>query len=107
MRDIAPLPRRENEIARAIPRGDTQSYGQIALRHGDKALARAVGQALGRNPFAPVVPCHRVLAADGRPGGFSAHGGLHTKLRLLTLEGAFGGLQGDLFSLPGDAPAQR
>ncbi len=104
MRDIAPLPRRVYEIARAIPRGHTLSYGDIALRLGDKALARAVGQALGRNPFAPVVPCHRVLAADGRPGGFSAHGGLHTKLRLLAIEGACAGLQDDLFSVRSDAP---
>ncbi len=94
---IAPLPRRVYEITRAIPRGQTLSYGEIALRLGDKALARAVGQALGRNPFAPVVPCHRVLAADGRPGGFSAHGGVLTKLHLLAIEGACSGPQGDLF----------
>jgi len=97
MHDIEPLPRRVYEIARDIPRGRTLSYGDIALRLGDKALARAVGQALGHNPFAPVVPCHRVLAADGRPGGFSAHGGVRTKLRLLAIEGARAGQQPDLF----------
>ncbi|MEO7852400.1 MAG: methylated-DNA--[protein]-cysteine S-methyltransferase [Rubrivivax sp.] len=105
MRDIAPLPRRVYEIARAIPRGQTLSYGEIAQRLGDKALARAVGQALGRNPFAPVVPCHRVLAANGQPGGFSAHGGVHTKLRMLAIEGACSGPQGDLFSVPQDEPS--
>jgi methylated-DNA-[protein]-cysteine S-methyltransferase len=76
------------EIARTIPPGDTLTYGEIAARLGDPGTARAVGQALGSNPFPIVVPCHRVLAAGGRLGGFSAHGGTATKLRLLTLERA-------------------
>lgn len=74
------------EIARAIPPGETVSYGEIATRLGDPGAARAVGQAMGRNPFAPVVPCHRVLAAGGKIGGFSAPGGRSTKQRLLAVE---------------------
>jgi methylated-DNA-[protein]-cysteine S-methyltransferase len=54
-----------------------------------------VGQALGRNPFPIVVPCHRVLAAAGRPGGFSAYGGVATKRRLLEIEGAPGNAEFD------------
>ena len=74
--------------ARAIPPGQTRTYGDIAQELGDPGLARAVGQAMGHNPFAPVVPCHRVLAAGLKPGGFSASGGALTKLRMLAIEGA-------------------
>jgi methylated-DNA-[protein]-cysteine S-methyltransferase len=80
--------RRVYEVARTIPPGSTLSYGEIATRLGDPGSARAVGQALGRNPFVLVVPCHRVLAARGKTGGFSAHGGTATKLTLLAIEGA-------------------
>jgi methylated-DNA-[protein]-cysteine S-methyltransferase len=76
------------EIARAIPPGETLTYGEIATRLGDRLLARDVGAALGQNPWPIVVPCHRVTAAGGKPGGFSARGGVNTKLKLLTLEGA-------------------
>ena len=55
---------------------------------GEPGAARAVGQALGANPFAPIVPCHRILAARGASGGFSAEGGARTKLRMLEIEGA-------------------
>ena len=58
------------------------------MRLGKPGAARAVGQALGRNPFPIIVPCHRVLAAGGRMGGFSANGGVATKLKLLAIEGA-------------------
>ncbi len=78
--------RRVYEVARAIPVGATASYGEIAERMGAPGAARAVGQALGRNPFAIVVPCHRVLAAGAKVGGFSATGGVVTKLRLLSIE---------------------
>ncbi|VTU27940.1 Methylated-DNA--protein-cysteine methyltransferase, constitutive [Variovorax sp. PBL-H6] len=80
--------RRVYDIARRIAPGSTRSYGEIAAELGDRQLSRAVGQALGHNPFAPVVPCHRVLAAGGKPGGFSAHGGAVAKLRMLMIEGA-------------------
>ncbi|ABD08927.1 methylated-DNA--protein-cysteine methyltransferase [Rhodopseudomonas palustris HaA2] len=75
-------------IARTIPPGHTLSYGDIAKRLGGVELAREVGQALGRNPVPVIVPCHRVLAAGGKPGGFSANGGVATKLKLLSIEGA-------------------
>lgn len=87
--DMAAVPefhRRVYEAARAIPPGATLSYGQLAIRLGAPGSARAVGQALGRNPFALIVPCHRVLAASGKLGGFSANGGITTKLRLLAIE---------------------
>lgn len=85
---ISDFHRRVYAIARRIPPGRTRTYGEIAEELGDKGLARAVGQALGLNPFAPVVPCHRVLAAGGKWGGFSAHGGAASKLRMLAIEGA-------------------
>lgn len=73
--------------AMALAPGQTTTYGAMARQLGDHGAARAVGQALGANPFAPIVPCHRILAAGGRSGGFSAHGGAQTKLKLLELEG--------------------
>ncbi len=76
------------EVASAIPPGETLTYGEIATRLGDRLLARDVGQALGQNPWPIVVPCHRVTAAGGKLGGFSAPGGQSTKLKLLTIEGA-------------------
>lgn len=75
-------------VTRAIPPGQTMTYGEAAERLGDKALARAVGQALGENPVPIIMPCHRVLAANGKSGGFSASGGVVTKLKLLTIEKA-------------------
>src|SRR6185369_7667787 len=75
-------------IARAIPPGQTMTYGEIAERLGDKTLARVVGQAMGENPTPIVMPCHRVLAAGGKSGGFSAAGVVVTKLKLLSIEGA-------------------
>lgn len=88
MAGVAPFSRRVYEAARRIAPGQTLSYGQLATLLGESGAARAVGQALGHNPFAPIVPCHRVLAAGKRPGGFSAGGGVATKLRMLQLEGA-------------------
>jgi methylated-DNA-[protein]-cysteine S-methyltransferase len=85
---VEPFERRVYEVARSIPPGQTLTYGQIAARLGDPRLARDVGQALGRNPFPIVVPCHRVLAAGGKLGGFSAPGGVATKQRLLDIEQA-------------------
>jgi methylated-DNA-[protein]-cysteine S-methyltransferase len=76
------------EIARAIPPGETLTYGEIAVKLGDRLLARDVGAALGKNPWPIVVPCHRVTAAGGKLGGFSARGGVNTKARLLAIEGA-------------------
>jgi methylated-DNA-[protein]-cysteine S-methyltransferase len=80
-------------LARQIPFGKTSTYGDIARQLGDVHLARDVGQALSRNPFPIVVPCHRVIAANGRLGGFSAVGGVTTKQRLLAAEQASGNWQ--------------
>ena len=88
MRGVPAFHRRVYEVARSIPPGSTLSYGEIAARLGAPHAARAVGQALGKNPFPIVVPCHRVVAAGGKPGGFSADGGVATKLRLLGIERA-------------------
>jgi methylated-DNA-[protein]-cysteine S-methyltransferase len=96
-------------VARTIPPGTTLSYGDIATRLGDRAAAREVGEAMGQNPFPLIVPCHRVLAAGGKVGGFSAAGGVTTKLRLLNIEGAQIGESPTLFeSLPlGVRPQSR
>jgi methylated-DNA-[protein]-cysteine S-methyltransferase len=88
------------EEARAIPLGETVTYGTLAARLGDQAQARAVGQALGRNPWPIVVPCHRITAADGRTGGFSAPGGAATKLKILEIEGALDADRLPLFAHP-------
>jgi methylated-DNA-[protein]-cysteine S-methyltransferase len=85
---VPPFDRRVYEVARTIPAGATLAYGDIAARLGAPGEARAVGHALGQNPFPLVVPCHRVLAAGGKVGGFSANGGIATKLRLLSIERA-------------------
>ena len=76
------------DIARTIAPGDTLTYGDIATRLGDKLLSRSVGQTLGQNPLPIVIPCHRVLAANGKTGGFSANGGVTTKFRMLAIERA-------------------
>ncbi len=98
--DLARVPEfhaRVYEVARAIPAGETLTYGEVAERLGDKLLARAVGEALGKNPWPILVPCHRVTAAGGKLGGFSARGGAMTKLKLLDIEGAKAAGQKDLF----------
>ncbi|MDH7796851.1 MULTISPECIES: methylated-DNA--[protein]-cysteine S-methyltransferase [unclassified Beijerinckia] len=87
---VPELNRAVYDIARAIPPGETRSYGDIAKQIGnDPLLAQAVGQALGRNPVTIIVPCHRVLAAGGKVGGFSAFGSIHTKRKLLAIESVF------------------
>jgi methylated-DNA-[protein]-cysteine S-methyltransferase len=94
-RDIAvdldpsgPFARQVYETVRRIPPGRTRSYGELAAEMNRPASARAVGQALGRNSIPLLIPCHRVLARGGKPGGFSAHGGVETKAKLLEIEGA-------------------
>ena len=88
LRDTPPFHRAVYAIARAIPPGKTLTYGAVAARLGEPGAARAVGQALGRNPVAIIIPCHRVGAAGGAFGGFSARGGAATKRRILAIEGA-------------------
>lgn len=73
---------------RAIPAGETRTYGEIAEQVGDKLLAQKVGQAMGQNPLPIIVPCHRVMGANGKLTGFSAQGGVETKLKMLAIERA-------------------
>ena len=100
--NVPPFERRVYAVARGIGPGATLTYGEIAALVDEPAAARAVGQALGNNPFAIIVPCHRVLAAGGRIGGFSAGGGAATKRRILAIERARVGDAPDLFA---DEPA--
>jgi len=89
--DMAGVPdfhRKVYAVARAILPGETLTYGEVAKRIGEPGASQAVGQALGKNPFPIIIPCHRVLAAGGKTGGFSANGGVETKFRLLTIERA-------------------
>jgi methylated-DNA-[protein]-cysteine S-methyltransferase len=86
------------EATREVGPGQTATYGEIARAIGAPGAARAVGAALGSNPFPLVVPCHRVLAADGSLHGFSAPGGITTKRRLLEIEDAPGFTQEALFA---------
>ena len=94
---VPPFNARVYEIARRIPAGETLTYGEIATQLGDRLLARDVGAALGQNPWPIIVPCHRVTAAGGKLGGFSARGGARTKLKLLAIEGASAAAQAELF----------
>ena len=87
---VTPFERNVYGTARDIPPGSTLTYGEIARHIGQPGAAREVGVALARNPFAIVVPCHRVVAANGKLGGFSGAGGIATKLRLLAIEGGSG-----------------
>lgn len=98
--DFEGIPRfhqRVYEAARAILPGRTITYLQLAQQLQAPGAARAVGQALGRNPFPILVPCHRVLASGGKAGGFSAPGGVVTKYKLLDIEGALRQGQPQLF----------
>ena len=96
-RGLDPLQRVVYAATRAIPPGTTATYGDVARAIGRPDAARDVGAALARNPFPIVVPCHRVLGANGKLTGFSAPGGLETKRRMLELEGAPGFGQQVLF----------
>jgi len=97
MAGVSPFHQRVYGITRAIPPGRTLTYGEVADQLGEPGASRAVGQALGHNPFAPIVPCHRVLAARTGGGGFSAEGGVATKLRMLQIEKAQLGREPGLF----------
>jgi len=96
--DLPDFERRVYAATRAIGPGRTLTYGEVAACIGEPGAARAVGQALGRNPYAIILPCHRVLAAGGAIGGFSAGGGAATKRRLLAIERARAGDSPDLFA---------
>lgn len=85
---VATLNRRAYAELLRIGYGETTTYGAIGRALGDATLARAVGTAMGRNPIPLLIPCHRVLGANGRPVGFSAPGGVTSKMKLLALEHA-------------------
>jgi methylated-DNA-[protein]-cysteine S-methyltransferase len=84
---LGPFPKRVIHQCRQIPYGQTLSYGQLAAKAGSPAAARAVGNCMAANRVPLIVPCHRVLRADGSLGAYSAPGGSRTKRRLLALEG--------------------
>jgi methylated-DNA-[protein]-cysteine S-methyltransferase len=88
MSAVPPFFCRVYEALRAVPRGQVRTYAELAAAAGSPAATRAVGQAMAKNRWPVVVPCHRVVGSAGKPGGFSAPGGLDTKARLLALEGA-------------------
>ncbi|MDO9563231.1 MAG: MGMT family protein, partial [Bradyrhizobium sp.] len=75
-------------LAQAIPRGETRTYGEIATRLGASGAVHSVAQALAKNPFVIIVPCHRVLEAGSYADRMSPHGGSISKRRLLSIEGA-------------------
>jgi methylated-DNA-[protein]-cysteine S-methyltransferase len=95
---LSDFDRRVYTATRAVRPGLTASYGEIARAIAEPDRARIVGAALGRNPFPIIVPCHRILAADGALHGFSAPGGIATKRRMLEIEGAPGFAQETLFA---------
>ena len=96
---VGPFHRSIYEALCRVGWGETTTYGALARQAGDVGASRAVGQAMGRNPIPVIIPCHRVLASGGKPGGFSAFGGAVTKQRLLALEGVR--LDGGAPLLPG------
>ena len=85
--ECTPFQRKVYEAILKIPRGQVRTYAQVARRVGRPKAARAVGQALKRNRWAPRIPCHRVVASGGKLGGYSARGGRAAKRRLLRREG--------------------
>ncbi|MFG6466704.1 methylated-DNA--[protein]-cysteine S-methyltransferase [Roseateles sp. BYS87W] len=100
-RDVPAFHRQVHALTRAIPQGETRTYGELAVALGQPGAARAVGRVQAENPFPPIVPCHRVMGASGALTGFSAPGGVVTKQRLLVLEaravGQWAGEQPALF----------
>jgi methylated-DNA-[protein]-cysteine S-methyltransferase len=97
MTGLPPFNRRVYEAVRMIPRGETLTYAELAARLGASGAVHAVGQAISRNPFAILVPCHRALALAGQTSGFAGNGGIVTKFRLLSIEGALAGSRPTLF----------
>ena len=96
--DAPEFHQRAYAVARTVPPGQTITYGEIARRLGMPHESREVGQAMGKNPIAIIMPCHRVLGADGKMGGFSATGGVAIKRRILEIEGAAALGAGPLFA---------
>lgn len=88
MGGIRVFDQRVYQITQRIPRGETLTYSEIAVRLGASGALRSVAQAVARNPFVVIVPCHRVLEAGGYTDKMSPHGGLVSKRRLRSIEGA-------------------
>ena len=105
---MPPFQRRIYDMVRAIPRGETRSYAEIAARLGASGAVNAVGQAIRRNPFSLIVPCHRALEIAGDTSGLAANGSVVTRFRLLSIEGAFASsgptLMDVLFATPRPRP---
>ena len=89
--DCTPFQKKVYEALLKIPKGQVRTYAEVARMIGKPKAARAIGQALKRNRWAPEIPCHRVIASDGSLGGYSAPGGVAAKRRLLREEGALSG----------------
>jgi methylated-DNA-[protein]-cysteine S-methyltransferase len=87
LEDLPSFHRTVYQRAIRMPPGTVMSYGELAMKCGKNGAARAVGNAMAHNPLPLIVPCHRIVAAGGRPGGFSSHGGIETKRKLLSIEG--------------------
>jgi methylated-DNA-[protein]-cysteine S-methyltransferase len=87
------------QITRMIPRGETRTYGEVAARLGASGAVHSVAQAIARNPFVIIIPCHRVLEAGGYADKISPHGGVISKRRLLSIEGAGGPSSKTLFDV--------
>jgi methylated-DNA-[protein]-cysteine S-methyltransferase len=94
---VGEFERRVYTATQKLGPGETSTYGDLARELGDTGAARAVGTALGRNPWPLVVPCHRVLAAGGKLGGFSSPGGVAQKEKLLAIESVHARREGELF----------
>lgn len=77
------------QVTSKIPKGKVATYGQVAKLSGSPLAARAVGLAMKTNPNAPIVPCHRVVAADGKLTGYSGPGGVEGKRKMLLNEGVY------------------
>jgi methylated-DNA-[protein]-cysteine S-methyltransferase len=107
MQGVPPFNSRVYALTRTIPRGEIMTYGEVAKQLGASGAVHAVGQAITRNPFTIIIPCHRVLAAAGETNGVCANGGVITKRRLLSLEGALAGNGPTLFDVLLSAPPQR
>lgn len=90
MGGIHPFNQRVYQITRTIPRGETRTYGEIAARLRASGAVHSVAQAIARNPFVIIIPCHRVLEAGGYADNISPHGGVISRRRLLSIEGAGG-----------------
>jgi methylated-DNA-[protein]-cysteine S-methyltransferase len=97
MAGLPPFHRRVYETVRLIPHGQTRTHAELAARLGTSGAVHAVGQAINRNPFAILVPCHRTLVTPGHTSGFAGNAGIVTRSRLLGIEGALDERRPNLF----------